>query len=391
MYIAYFSEYRHELKGSLMIARQLHDPIQQRLTGKRAVIVYGARQVGKTTLINQILTNRNNVLRMNGDSPDVRMLLHEVTATRWRQILGHHATLFLDEAQRIDNIGLKLKLLTDELPDIALIVSGSSSFELAGRITEPLTGRKWEFRLDSLSFQELIDHHGLLEERRSLLQRLVFGAYPEVVTTPGDESGLLQELASSYLYKDILNSGQVKKVEKLETLVQALAWQVGSQVSYNELAQLCGLDSKTVEKYINILEAAFVVFRLPSFSRNLRNELKFSRKIYFCDNGIRNAVIGSFIPAEARADVGQLWENYLISERLKQNRIARPLARSYFWRSSQQQEIDYIEECDGQLAAWEFKWNARAKHHSPRTFLNTYSLKDVPVIHPQNYEDFLLT
>lgn len=373
-----------------MIERALQPLISQRLPGDKAIIVFGARQVGKTTLINALLSGHADVLRLNGDAPDVRNLLENVSATRWRQLLGANKTLFLDEAQRITDIGVKLKLIIDELPDIMVIASGSSSFELANRINEPLTGRKWEFCLTPLSFQELTSYYGLLEEKRNLAQRLTYGAYPEIVTHPDQARDRLRELTSSYLYQDVLNRDLIKKSEKLDTLLQALAFQVGSQVSFNELARLCGLDNKTIEKYVDIMEQAFIIFRLPSFSRNLRHELKFSRKIYFYDNGIRNSLIGNFTPPEARSDVGQLWENYLVSERRKYNLNARTFAREYFWRTTQQQEIDYVEDRDGQLSAYEFKWNPLARRRSNRSFCEAYGIEDVPVITPDNYESFLL-
>jgi len=373
-----------------MISRKLQQPLTQHLAEGKALIVYGARQVGKTTMINEVLAHRDDVLRLNGDASDVRALLAEVTPTRWRQLLGPRKVLFLDEAQRIEDIGVKLKLVTDELPDITIIASGSSSFELANRINEPLTGRKWEFCLTPFSFQELVWHHGLLEERRNLAQRLVYGSYPEIVTHQDQAQELLRELASSYLYRDVLSGSQIRKQEKLETLVQALALQVGAQVSFNELAQLCGLDGKTVETYIAILEQAFIVFRLPSFSRNLRNELKFSRKVYFYDNGVRNAVLGSFAPLETRSDTGKLWENYLVSERRKNNLNDRSFAKGYFWRTTQQQEIDYIEENDGALSAFEFKWNPRTRVKQHKSFKEAYQLSSVPLITPDNYDDFLM-
>jgi len=374
-----------------MIDRALQPAITSRLAGDdKAIIVYGARQVGKTTMINALLSGRTDVLRLNGDASDVRKMLEEATPARWRQLLGPNKILFLDEAQRITDIGIKLKLITDELPGIKIIASGSSSFELANRINEPLTGRKWEFCLTPLSFQELVAHHGLLEERRELSQRLVFGAYPEIVTHPDEARDLLRELTSSYLYQDILNRDLIKKSDKLDTLLRALALQVSSQVSFNELAQLCELDNKTIEKYVDILEQAFIIFRLPSFSRNLRHELRFSRKIYFYDNGIRNALLGDFALPEVRHDVGQLWENYLVSERHKYNLNTRSFAKEYFWRTAQQQEIDYVEERGDHLAAYEFKWNPKARQRSCRSFCEAYGVETVPVITPDNYDTFLL-
>ena len=296
----------------------------------------------------------------------------------------------IDEAQRIEDIGLRLKLITDQIKDIQLVATGSSSFDLANKVNEPLTGRKWEYKIFPLSFQEMVNHHGLLEERRMLPHRLVYGYYPEIVNNPGDEKELLKQLSDSYLYKDILMWEKIKKPDKLLKLLQALAFQVGSQVSYNELAQTCGMDSKTVEKYIILLEQTFVIFRLGSFSRNLRNELKNSKKIFFYDNGIRNALIANFSPAETRMDIGALWENFLVSERIKALHYSNRWTNYWYWRTKEQKEIDYVEESDGVLTAYEFKWNPMAKFKMPKLFLSTYEGAEFRVIHPDNFEDFLL-
>jgi len=372
-----------------MIPRSLEETVRGHLTGGKAVIIYGARQVGKTTMIDSIIFGRDDVLRLDGDDAGTRRLLEDPAANRWNQLLGTKKLLFIDEAQRIKDVGIKLKLITDNLPDVAIIASGSSSFDLANEINEPLTGRKWEFYLTPLSFEELVGYHGLFDELQNLKQRLVYGSYPEIVSHPESARDLLQELASSYLYKDILVWGNIKKSEKLEMLLQALAFQIGSQVSYTELGQLCGLDYKTVEKYLTILEQAFIIFRLPSFSRNLRNELKFSRKMYFYDNGIRNALLGNYAPAEIRDDLGALWENYLVSERRKLLYNTRSHAKSYFWRTTEKQEIDYLEEKDGVLSAFEFKWNPQAKRKSTKRFRESYHLEAVPCITPENYDSFL--
>jgi predicted AAA+ superfamily ATPase len=373
-----------------MIHRQLSQALQARLGAGKAIILMGARQTGKTTLLQTLFAGQPETLWLSGDEPDVRALFENLSATRMKAILGGKSCLVIDEAQRISEIGLKLKLITDFLPETQLVATGSSSFELGNQINESLTGRKWEFQLFPLSFGEMAAHHGLLNEKRLLAHRMIYGYYPEIVTHSGEERQRLIELTSSYLYKDILMQGEIKKPEKLTRLLQALALQVGSQVSFNELAQLCGLDNKTVEKYVDILEKTFIVFRLASFARNLRNELKFSRKIYFYDNGIRNAVIANFAQVEARNDVGALWENLLVSERMKFLKNSGDWARSWFWRTQQQKEIDYLEEKDGQLAAHEFKWNPSAKSKAPRQFMNAYPESRFFTIHPGNVEDFLL-
>lgn len=298
--------------------------------------------------------------------------------------------VFIDEAQRIREIGLIIKIIVDNIPDIKVIATGSSSFELLSSISEPLTGRKFEFLLYPLSFGEMVEHHGLLDESRLLEHRLLYGYYPEIVTNTGEEKELLKLLADSYLYKDLLALESISKSALLEKIVKALALQIGSEVSFNEIAQLVGAHHETVVKYISLLEKAFVVFQLPAFSRNVRNEIKKGRKIYFHDNGIRNAVLNNFTPIESRADKGALWENFLISERMKRNAYNRISAVTYFWRTTQQQEIDYIEEIDGTLYAYEFKYGNNAKTKLPLTFSKAYPDHSFQVVNRQNTSDFLL-
>jgi len=371
------------------IERLLQEQIQKRLKDKKAIILLGSRQVGKTTLL-QNMFNEPDALWLNGDDSDTRSMLENTNASRIKAIVGKHRYLIIDEAQRIENIGLSIKIITDQLKGVKVIATGSSSFELANKINEPLTGRKWEFFMYPLSFQEMVNHHGLLTEKRLLENRLLYGYYPEVIKHPGDEKIIIKSIADSYLYKDILIWERILKPEKLEKLIQALALQIGSEVSYNELAQLCGLDKETVEKYIQILEKAFIVFRLNSFSRNLRNELKKSRKIYFYDNGIRNAVINQFSALASRNDTGALWENFIISERQKFNHYQQVFCNRYFWRTTAQQEIDYIEEKDGELFAWEFKWNKKRREAFTKTFVNAYQPALTMTITPDNVEDFIL-
>lgn len=350
----------------------------------------GPRQVGKTTLLNELFKEDPETLWLNGDEPDIYELFENISSTRLKAIFGNKKNVVIDEAQRISDIGLKLKLITDQIPEIQLVATGSSSFELANKVNEPLTGRKWEYKMFPLSFGEMVAHHGLIDEKRLLPHRLVYGYYPEVVTGSGEEKNILKQLADSYLYKDILRWEQINKPDKLVKLLQAIAFQIGSQVSLTELGQIAGLDSKTVEKYISLLEQSYVIFRLGSFSRNLRNELKFSRKIYFYDNGIRNALIANFTQIETRTDTGALWENFIISERLKKISYESIWCNSWFWRTTLQKEIDYIEEKDGQIAAYEFKWNPDAKHKTPKQFLAAYPNSTFQVIHQNNFDEFLL-
>lgn len=373
-----------------MIHRTLEDKITPLLHGGKAIVIMGARQVGKSTLLKMMLGNGKDVLWLNGDDTDVQEMFRNITSTRLQAIIGNNRLVVIDEAQRIADVGLRIKLITDQIDDVQVIATGSSSFELASKINEPLTGRKREFRMFPLSFSEMARHTSFLDELRMLPHRLVYGYYPEVASNEGEEKDILKELSDSYLYKDILSLENINKPDKLSRLLKALALQIGSQVSYNEVGGLVGLDSKTVERYIDILEKAYIVFRLGSFSRNIRNELKSSRKIYFWDLGIRNAVIGNFAQVENRGDVGEMWENFVISERLKQNAYDGSFAQAGFWRTKQQKEIDYIEEKDGRLSAYEFKWNERkANVKCPEAFATAYPSATFKVITPKNIEEFL--
>jgi len=373
-----------------VIPRQIYKLIDQRLEDRKVIIILGPRQSGKTTLIREIATKQNKqFLWWNGDETDTRQQLTNPTSTLLKSLIGQNKLLIIDEAQRIENIGLCIKLIFDNLPDAKVIATGSSAFELANKINEPLTGRKWEYYLYPLSYSEMKAYHGKIDENRLLEKRLIYGYYPEVINNPGDEKAILQQLSDSYLYKDILTWEKIQKPDRLEVLVQALAFHVGNQVSYLELSRTTGLDKETVERYILMLERAFIVFRLSSFSRNLRTELKKSRKIYFYDNGLRNAVISQFSPLGLRNDVGALWENFLVSERIKFLQYSQVFCNRYFWRTHAQQKIDYIEERDGKLYAFEFKWNKLAKAKFPKPFLNTYKNHETQIISPENYDDFI--
>ncbi len=374
-----------------MIHRTLENKLRQLLGSPKAIIVMGARQVGKSTLLHTLFDSLDDVIWMNGDDPDVQELFNQMTSTRLKAIIGNKRYLVIDEAQRIQDVGMKLKLVTDQIPGVQAIATGSSSFELASKVNEPLTGRKREFRMFPLTFSEMVAHTNLLEEMRMIPHRMVFGYYPEVVCNQGNEHIVLKELTNSYLYRDILSLDGIGKPEKLSKLLQALAYQIGNQVSYNEIGKLIGLDSKTVERYIDILEKSYIIFRLGSFSRNLRNELKTSRKIFFWDLGIRNAVIGNLSQVESRTDVGALWENYCIAERVKRIYYNDSISLSWFWRTQQQKEIDYLEDENGQIHAYEFKWNAhKSTTKCPTAFSAAYPSASYQVITPQSIEEFLL-
>lgn len=373
------------------INRIISKKIESHFFQKKAVILLGPRQVGKTTMMNQILKEQDlPVLYLSGDEADIRELLTNTTSTRLRSIIGTHKIIFIDEAQRIDNIGITLKLIIDQIQDVQVIATGSSSLELRNIINEPLTGRKFEYHLYPLSFSELVEHHGFLEEKRLTEHRLIYGYYPEIVTTLGNEEELLKFLADSYLYKDILTLGDINKPALLNKILKALALQVGSEISFNEIGQLVGSSSQTVERYIDLLEKSFVIFQLPAYSRNIRNEIRKGKKIYFYDNGIRNSIIGNFTPLHKRTDIGALWENFLISERIKLLSINSINAESYFWRTTQQQEIDYIEIVGENMAAYEFTWNPKTRKKIPKTFTGGYPYCSSKIINFDNFDEFVI-
>lgn len=373
-----------------MIIRSIQQDIEKHFFQGKAILVYGPRQVGKSTLIEMILKTRTEaILRLNGDDADAKEMLRNANLIMLQNIIGNNKIIYIDEAQNIENIGIAIKIIIDRIPGVQVIATGSSSFELANKTSETLTGRKYEFTLLPFSFAENAGYFGFLDERRMLNHRLVFGAYPEIVMKPETAKNHLRLLANSYLYKDILMLSDIKKPALLEKILKVLALQVGSEVSYNEIAQLVGADKETVEKYIDIMEKSFIVFRLPALSTNHRNEIKKSKKIYFFDNGIRNSIIGNFNPIEQRSDIGALWENFLVSEMYKRNIYNHFFRKSYFWRTTLQQEIDYIEEENNRYLAYEFKWNPKAHVKFSHSFTGRYDVKETTVVTPENYSDIL--
>ena len=374
-----------------MIKRSLEYLIHSRFFTGKTILLLGPRQVGKTTLMRSLQQKFNNkTLWLNADNPEDRELLNRINASRAKEIFTPGMLVIIDEAQRLENSGLTLKIIHDNCPEIQLAATGSSSFELTDKIKESLTGRKWTFKLFPISFEELANHTNKLELIRSLETRLVYGSYPEVINQAGNEKEILHELVSDYLYKDLFSLKEIRKPDIFEKLVKALAFQIGNQVSNRELANLVQADKESIEKYIYLLEEAFVIFRLPSFSRNLRSELKRSKKIYFFDNGIRNAVINQFNPLSLRNDMGALWENLMISERLKNNEYHRLFKSIYFWRTSRQQEIDYLEEYNGKIYAYEFKWQEIKKIRPPVAFATAYPGMEFKVISKNNFLEFVI-
>lgn len=374
-----------------MIKRNIESKIVRDFKRNKIITLLGPRQVGKTTLLEQIIedTGHDKILTLNCDNEDDRTLLQGRSSTELRNLIGNNELIVIDEAQRVENIGLTLKMMGDLKTKSNIVVTGSSSPDLGDSVNEPATGRLIEYNLFPFTISELADETSWREEHRMLSQRLIYGLYPEVVMYPEDARRTLMTICNSYLYKDLLSYDGIRKPSLLKNLVRALALQVGSEVSYNELAQLVGADKATVEKYIDLLEKCFVVFKLPSYSRNLRNEIKKGKKIYFYDNGIRNAVLSNFAMPERRTDMGALWENFLVSERLKRNAYAGNYAQMFFWRTQAQQEIDYVEECDGQLSTFEFKWNPKAKATLPKAFTDAYSGSTFEVVTPDDYEGFI--
>lgn len=375
-----------------MLARSQITYAQQRLFKGKALLIFGPRQAGKSTFAEQLLAlNKDKkALYLNGDDDDTQELLTKPNATKLKNILGNHEILFIDEAQRIPNIGIVLKIIIDQIKNVQVIATGSSAFELANKTNEPLTGRKYEMQLFPFSFAEIANEYGLLEAKRQLEQRMIYGSYPEIITQPTEAEEHIKLLANSYLYKDLFRLEQMSKPALLEKIVRALALQVGSEVNFNELSQLVQADHKTVEKYIDLLEKAFVVFRLPALSGNVRNEIKKGKKIYFYDNGIINAVTGNFLPLHKRTDAGHLWENYVVSERIKYLAQHQLDVKSYFWRTVQQQEIDYVEIHQQETLAVEIKWNSQSKVRFSSTFLHNYQNVKETIVTPDNLEAFLL-
>ena len=372
------------------IKRALASVLQDKWDSGKVLIVTGPRQVGKTTLLTDLCEKEGNCIYVNGDDPEDRLMLYDAGETKLRNLIGQHTTIFFDEAQRIPEIGLLLKIIHDKIKNVRVIVSGSSALELAHVMNEPLTGRKWEYNLFPFTYPELAEYFGYQKNYKNLAGYLIYGMYPEVVTKPNDAEQTLKELAGSYLYKDLLQYQEIRKPEVLDKLLLALALQLGSEVNYNELSRLIGIDRATVENYINLLEKTFIVFRLAPLARNVRNEINTSRKIYFYDNGIRNAIIGNFKPVELRQDTGALWENFMITERVKQLAYRRWHGRKYFWRTYQQQEIDWIEEIDGTFSAFEFKWNPKTGRKSfPKTFTDNYTVQKTMIVTPDIIDEFL--
>lgn len=376
----------------MQIKRSLFPIINSKLFKGKAIIILGARQVGKSTLMDHVTKHYDfPTVHLNCDDPDIRSLLKNINDVNLRLLIGSNKMIVIDEAQRVEDIGMMIKRIVDNYKDVQVMMSGSSSIKLAGSVNEPLTGRKYEYSLFPISTGELYDTLGLPKTLQLLESRMIYGSYPEIITHPEEAKELLASLADSYLYKDILELEQIRKPVILQKILVALALQIGSEVSYNEVARTVGSDPKTVEKYIDLLAKSYVLYPLSGFSRNLRNELKKTRKIFFYDTGIRNAILHNYAPLSLRSDTGALWENFFIMELIKHNSYKGRYANYYFWRTQSQQEIDLIEECDGQLKVYEMKWNpAKKSVKFPDSFIDAYHPAEQHVVTPDNYSEFLL-
>lgn len=374
-----------------MIKRHIYKQITNNFFKGKAILIFGPRQTGKTTLLKKLIENTDeDVLFLNGDDFDVVSMFEKVNTPQIKALTFGYKYVFIDEAQRILNVGIAIKIMVDNFPQIQVVATGSSVLGLADYISEPLTGRIFEYHLFPLSFAEMVAHSDFFSETRHLEERIIYGAYPEIITTVSEREKRLKTLSSSYLYKDILEFDKIKKSHVIVKLLQAIALQTGSQVSYNELSQTVGIDSATVEKYIDLLEKSYVIYRLTSFSRNYRNELKKSKKIYFYDTGIRNAIIGNFNKLDIRTDKGALWENFFITERIKKLIYTGFYGNYWFWRTRNQSEIDFIEEQDGRLTAYEIKWNPNKKVHFPDTFKAAYPNSVYRTVNTENFHEYLI-
>lgn len=376
-----------------MVDRTLYQHIVSRLEPGKAVLIFGARRVGKTILMRQVVDNfGGRKLLLNGEDYDAQVLLRERSVSNYRHILDGIDLFALDEAQNIPDIGRVLKLIVDEVPGVRVIASGSSSFDLLNRAGEPLVGRATQFLLSPFSWQELSEVQNALEIARNLESRLIYGSYPEVVTLERTERKVdyLRDIVNAYLLKDILAVDGIKNSNKMRDLLRLVAFQIGNEVSYDEIGKQLSMSRTTVERYMDLLEKVFVIYRLRPYSKNLRKEVSKACKWYFCDNGVRNAIIGAFTPLAQRSDVGALWESYLIGERRKINFNALGHKEFYFWRTYDGQEIDLIEEEDQRLSAFEFKWGDK-RPTAPKAFSENYREAKFLVVNRDNYLDFVQT
>lgn len=374
------------------LQRKINDSIIQSLRPNKVVVLLGSRRTGKTILLKTILAQLNEKhLLLNGDDFTTISLFEPRTVEHFKSMLGNIKLLVIDEAQQIPEIGNSLKLIVDNIPEIRVLITGSSAFDMLNKIGEPLTGRKTTFYLYPFSQEEYNQTENIVETKSKLNERLIFGNYPELIHLEGkqDKTNYLKELASSYLLKDILTFEGIKNADKILNLLKLIAFQIGKEVSLHELGRQLGIHKNTVDKYLDLLSKTFVIFSINAFSRNLRNEISKSKRWYFYDNGIRNILIENVNSLQSRNDIGELWENYLVSERLKFQQYNQLLCSNYFWRTYQQQEIDWIEEREGKLFAYEIKWSAKKKAKVPTSWKKGYPESSFEVINQENYLNWI--
>ena len=371
------------------IERKIEHTIKNYMYRGKTIVVVGARQVGKTTLLQSIGNNADQHLWLNADENRVRERLTNPSISSLRQIIGNYKLVIIDEIQRIVNAGILLKLITDTFKDVQCIATGSSALEISDRVFEPLTGRYILLHLYPFSLSELYSNKSPFEIEDELQFHLIYGSYPEICIKKDIAELIIKNLSQQYLYKDVLIWKNIRKPELLDKLLQLLSYQVGSEVSVYELAKQLKIKSETVENYIDLLEKSFVIYRLKSYSKNPRKEISKMNKIFFWDNGIRNSVIDNFNDINFRNDQGQLFENFIISERLKKHAWAQASVRSYFWRNYNQSEVDYLEETGEKLAAYEIKWNSNKKHKVSASFTNQYPLAQTEILQPNNFVPFI--
>lgn len=375
--------------GVMIIKRSIKPQIEDSLFKGKIIIIYGARQVGKTTLVKEIISTIPNSLYLSCDEPDVRDALTDKTSSSMKAFIGNPRVVVLDEAQRVPSIGLSLKLLHDANPDLQIIATGSSSFELSNKVSEPLTGRNLSFTLYPISYKEYADSVSPIEARRGLEHRIIFGMYPDIVTMTENPENQIRKLANDYLFKDVLKINSVRKPIVIEKLARLLAAQSGAEVSYNEIAERLEISRPTVLSYIRLLEQSFVLFRLPPFGKNKRNEITRYEKIYFYDTGMRNAIIGDFSLFEGRLDKGQLFENFFVVERMKQYERLDAHVRNYFWRTKNGSEVDLVEEQGEILRAFECKWSPKSL--KTRAWRNSFPNTPVSLVDSNSIHDILLS
>jgi predicted AAA+ superfamily ATPase len=376
-----------------VINRIIESQITNLIDSNKVILILGTRRVGKTFLINSIQKNyKSKLIFLNGEDFDVQEIIKNRSTSNYKRLVGDNKLIIIDEAQSIPEIGMALKLLIDTNPNLTIIATGSSSLDLMNKTGEPLTGRNYQFNLYPISQLELMSTENFLETKQNLEERLIFGSYPELINlvSNDDKRNYLQQLVQSYLLKDILSFAAIKHSDKIVSLLRLIAYQVGSEVSYNELGTQLGMSRLTVETYLDLLSKVFIIYKLPSYSTNQRKEVTKSSKWYFFDNGIRNAIINDFRIPTLRNDIGNLWENYLVSERIKSNKYLNKTKELYFWRNYNQQEVDLIEVRDGAIATFEFKYSANKKIKQPLSFKTLYPESTFECINKDNYIDFVV-